>query len=749
MQSEQQQRIMGYFIEEAKDHLNTIEQGLVSLQSTMEDTEMVNEIFRAAHSVKGGAAMLGLNSIQNTAHRLEDCFKVLKESPIKADNHLESLFLQVFDTLQALIEQLQSSFGLTDEAARDIMLDTEPVFEELNTHLGKLVKQAESSHIATVETPKVTLAKSQLSTEDKTMLPITFKRTVLVELREMLQLFKQQDSPEHRQALQEHCERLRQLGEQSDLAGWGELVETAKAAIAFEPNSYRQLAGIAIKEIKQAQELVVAGRSVEIAPSEALKSLVPKHPAIESVTASKTNFTTESSSTQAAEENSNAALISSTAWFNNPDSDIQEYVTEELNEGNFTQDPLGIEDLGLETEQHSFQYSTAAHQSPSDNIDLHFNFANGIVQSNDSSEPEVGMAELNSLADIFEGQNPDLDQTWQEEEIISLDGRGLVRDPENLFSLDDQSNFSERVGDNNDGLKKSATDASTSDDLMSWLNDDSTAEIPTPSQKSIDSLFSDELDFETSSSTTPHAASTSKNGETSEFSDLIFETYTPDLPATTETNTDDLNSLFGDSFFEENSFLEENTEDFGLDTEAMPKLQQQDDELFGLPAVDERNDVDAYHLEEEALSSAFSASPNTSDLSIDSKDYLNERLTEDENESLVFEDSFVLELEYIGSDESQQEKATLLESEFDLGDRLELSDSDRLSATLTTSGASDLASLDSSTLQDNNEAFIIEELVIDDEAADFSFDELTSDKSFADFDFAVGEDLAGSESQSA
>ncbi len=118
MQSEQQQRIMGYFIEEAKDHLNTIEQGLVSLQSTMEDTEMVNEIFRAAHSVKGGAAMLGLNSIQKTAHRLEDCFKVLKESPIKADNHLESLFLQVFDTLQALIEQLQSSFGLTDEAAR-------------------------------------------------------------------------------------------------------------------------------------------------------------------------------------------------------------------------------------------------------------------------------------------------------------------------------------------------------------------------------------------------------------------------------------------------------------------------------------------------------------------------------------------------------------------------------------------------------------------------------------------------------
>jgi chemosensory pili system protein ChpA (sensor histidine kinase/response regulator) len=111
MQPEQQQRIMGYFIEEAKDHLNTIEQGLLNLQSTMEDTEMVNEVFRAAHSVKGGAAMLGFNSIQKTAHRLEDCFKVLKDSPVKVDHQLESLFLQVFDTLQALVEQLKDHLG--------------------------------------------------------------------------------------------------------------------------------------------------------------------------------------------------------------------------------------------------------------------------------------------------------------------------------------------------------------------------------------------------------------------------------------------------------------------------------------------------------------------------------------------------------------------------------------------------------------------------------------------------------------
>ena len=121
MQSEQQQRIMGYFIEEAKAHLHTIEQGLLNLQSTIEDSEMVNEVFRAAHSVKGGAAMLGINSIQQVSHRLEDCFKLLKECPIKVDQKLESLFLRVFDTLHELLEQLQGPFGLTEDAASGII----------------------------------------------------------------------------------------------------------------------------------------------------------------------------------------------------------------------------------------------------------------------------------------------------------------------------------------------------------------------------------------------------------------------------------------------------------------------------------------------------------------------------------------------------------------------------------------------------------------------------------------------------
>ncbi|MFM7279099.1 MAG: Hpt domain-containing protein, partial [Microcystis aeruginosa] len=93
MDSTNDQKILGYFIEEAKEHLETLEHGILDLGSLVNNHEQMNEMFRAAHSIKGGAAMLGYGSIQKTAHRLEDALKILKENPLEVDQKLESLFL--------------------------------------------------------------------------------------------------------------------------------------------------------------------------------------------------------------------------------------------------------------------------------------------------------------------------------------------------------------------------------------------------------------------------------------------------------------------------------------------------------------------------------------------------------------------------------------------------------------------------------------------------------------------------------
>lgn len=284
MLTEQEQRILGYFIDEAKDHLNTIEQGLMNLQETLQDTEMVNEVFRAAHSVKGGAAMLGHYSIQQTAHHLEDYFKVLKECPtIQVDQKLESLFLHVLDTLKELLEQLEDSLCLPEEVVNNQMSKVEPVFKALKQHLGLLVNQAggsmqpeeisvqRSSSSALPVTPPV--QQNNTATVAKTdSLPV-FQSQVMQQLRDMLQLFKQQETPQTRQRLQECCHQLLGMGKQFNLPGWCNLCETASGAVANGKNTYRTLAPVVIKELKQSQELVLAGRESEITISAQLQAL--------------------------------------------------------------------------------------------------------------------------------------------------------------------------------------------------------------------------------------------------------------------------------------------------------------------------------------------------------------------------------------------------------------------------------------------------------------------------------------------
>jgi chemosensory pili system protein ChpA (sensor histidine kinase/response regulator) len=160
MQSEQHQRIVHYFIEESQEHLGTIRQGLDNLKSAIADPETTHEMYRAAHSVKGGAAMLGFGSIQQVAYRLEDCFKLLKDRPAPPDSLLETLFFQAFDSLQELLDQLQAPYGLTEENASRIMSSAEPVLAQLWEHVQQLANQFAPSSLSNewdAELPEVEL----------------------------------------------------------------------------------------------------------------------------------------------------------------------------------------------------------------------------------------------------------------------------------------------------------------------------------------------------------------------------------------------------------------------------------------------------------------------------------------------------------------------------------------------------------------------------------------------------------------
>ena len=527
MLPEQQQRIMGYFIEEAKDHLKTIEQGLLNLQSTIADPETVSEVFRAAHSVKGGAAMLGLTSIQQTAHRLEDYFKVLKECPVPVDQRLETLFLRIFDTLQELIDQLQGPFGLTSDKAQEAMAGVEPVFAELGQHLNLLVSQSGGALPEDVELLPVAAqlrvarpaaaqpvpAQPAIAREESA-LQLIFQSDVPAQLREMLQLFKQTDTAETRQQLQLICRSLSQPGEQLELPNWCDLLTTVAKAIGNPDTTYRALAPIVIKEIKHAQELVLSGRSTQITACENLLELVPPEPpesdaALDNVT--DVDLADLFATVDAAESSEEAMSLSSfdesgfdesgfdeSSFDESSFDDLEdlrsvgatsephvenqfnseqteepisfsgffdgEVVSEpELSSSNSANDLSSDFDLGFGAEETTYPSDRLPELGLPDDLSLIDGLDAAALADEHQPGPEVGVAELNSLADLFEGEVPDLGMTWQEEEMIQP---GTVILPD-LYAIEPANDFADLMFAQDPG---EALALDEDDDLSGLLN---------------------------------------------------------------------------------------------------------------------------------------------------------------------------------------------------------------------------------------------------------------------------------------
>ncbi len=91
------------FLTEAGEHLRALEEALVALEARPEDAELLNGIFRVAHSLKGDALMVGFPRIAEFAHGLEDLLERLRDGALAADADLISLLLRAVDVLRALL----------------------------------------------------------------------------------------------------------------------------------------------------------------------------------------------------------------------------------------------------------------------------------------------------------------------------------------------------------------------------------------------------------------------------------------------------------------------------------------------------------------------------------------------------------------------------------------------------------------------------------------------------------------------
>ncbi|MGB3222101.1 MAG: chemotaxis protein CheW [Desulforhopalus sp.] len=103
--------ILQGFIEESLEHLADIENDLLAVEEggANIDEDLVNKVFRAAHSIKGGAGFMGLTTIQDLSHAAENVLGMIRSKKLIPTPEIINVLLIAADQLQSMIEDVQNS----------------------------------------------------------------------------------------------------------------------------------------------------------------------------------------------------------------------------------------------------------------------------------------------------------------------------------------------------------------------------------------------------------------------------------------------------------------------------------------------------------------------------------------------------------------------------------------------------------------------------------------------------------------
>lgn len=125
------------FIDETKEHLQNLNEQLLIIEKEPDNTDTINEIFRAAHSLKGMAGTMGYKRMQKLTHQMENVFSEIRNGKMKVDANLVDILFQCLDALEEYLDNIQ-------EAADEGTNDNEPILKELDAILnGESAKQVE------------------------------------------------------------------------------------------------------------------------------------------------------------------------------------------------------------------------------------------------------------------------------------------------------------------------------------------------------------------------------------------------------------------------------------------------------------------------------------------------------------------------------------------------------------------------------------------------------------------------------
>ncbi len=116
------------FVTEARECLRVLNESMLQLEKEPENSEIIDQMFRICHSMKGMAAMMNLTAVTETAHALEDVFTALRERRIKADSEITDIIFSSLDTLEGMVVSVEAT--QTAEAKPEVVAALKTVVQK-------------------------------------------------------------------------------------------------------------------------------------------------------------------------------------------------------------------------------------------------------------------------------------------------------------------------------------------------------------------------------------------------------------------------------------------------------------------------------------------------------------------------------------------------------------------------------------------------------------------------------------------
>ncbi len=162
---------MEMFLDESREHLQSLNDGLLSLENDPEDLSVLNEIFRNAHTLKGMSATMGYTKTAELTHDMENLLDMLRKEQLKVSPEIIDVIFKCLDTLQEMVENISN--GESED-----LVDVSDLVRQVNA-----IAKGESADAAPAEAAPAAEAASEASGEAGAIHISDTEKNVIVEAK--------------------------------------------------------------------------------------------------------------------------------------------------------------------------------------------------------------------------------------------------------------------------------------------------------------------------------------------------------------------------------------------------------------------------------------------------------------------------------------------------------------------------------------------------------------------------------------